>query len=138
MRVGQSPPSLAAAWHHRIKCLSHLEAACWCGRVTGFLGFRCERFNSPAFWLLEPSSGNHTSDPQNARTLHPEFLSLCSLFVPGLLSSESRRQLEILISWCKVPLAFTVRCHLGSLWPACGGKFQLVSVALAVDSESKS
>lgn len=130
--------SSLSAWHHRVKRLHHLEAACRCGRVTGFLGFRYERFNSLAFWFLESSSGNHTSDPQNAGTLHQEFLSLHSLLKPGLLLSESKRQLEILISWYQVPLVSTVKCHLGSLWPVCGGKFQVVSVALAAYSESKS
>lgn len=124
------PCPSAAAWHHRVKCLHCLEAACRCGPVTGFLGFRCERFNSPAFWFLEPSSGNHTSDPQNAWTLHPECLSLYSLcsWSPAIWKQKAVRDSNLLVQspfgthsqmspgvtvaclWWKVPGHFSCSC----------------------------
>jgi hypothetical protein len=107
-------------------------------RSQASLVFHCNYCNRPAFWFLRPSSGNHTSDLQKARTLHPECLSLPSLLTPGFLPAESRRPLEILISRYKVSLASTVRCHLGSPWPIWGAEFWVVSVVLAADSESKS
>lgn len=59
------------------------------------------------------------------------FYALTPLVSFGLSSSsETTKQLEILIFQHKVTLAPTIRCHLGSQLPVSGGKFQAVAIEL--------
>lgn len=84
--------------------LSHLRLPTWGGipspslnelpgRGMGFLGFhRLILQRHCTLWLLELSSGSHTSDPQKVLSPHP------SPWLWSLLPPETTKQLEILIS----------------------------------------
>lgn len=118
-------------WHHRVKCLHRLEAACRCGPVTGFLGFRCERFNSPAFWFPRTLFRKPHKWPSKCLNSSPwmskPLLSLCS-WSPAIWKQKAVRDSNLLVQspfgthsqispgvtvaclWWKVPGRFSCSC----------------------------